>query len=152
MQYVTEILIKKPISEVIKNLNSTDKLKHWQDALVSTEHISGVPRKLGAKTRLNYSFGRRKMEIIEIVTHQNFPDEYHVTYTTKGVRNIQGNFYKTTEDGFTKWISENELQPTNLKMSMMLFFMPSVFKKQTKNYMTNFKNFVENGISVHRSN
>lgn len=151
MQYVTEILIKKPISEVIKNLNSTDKLKHWHDALVSTEHISGIPSQLGAKMKLNYYYGKRKMEIIETVTRQDFPNEFHATYTTKGVRSIQGNFYKTTEDGFTKWISQNELQPTNLKMSMMLFFMPSAFKKQTKTQMSNFKNFIENGASVYNS-
>lgn len=152
MQYSTEILIKKPISEVIKKLNSTNNLKHWQDGLVSTSHISGIPSELGAKTKLNYSFGKRKMEIIETVTKQNFPNEFHAIYTTKGIRNIQESHFKATGNDNTKWISTNEFQPTNFKMSMMLFFMPSAFKKQTKTYMTNFKNFVENGISIHKLN
>lgn len=149
MQYNTEILIEKPISEVIKKLNSASNLKHWQEGLVSTAHISGIPNELGAKMRLNYEFGNRKMEIIETVTKQNFPTEFHATYTTKGMRNIQKNYYKS-ENGFTNWTSINEFQPTNFMMSMMLFFMPGAFKKQTKAYMTNFKNFVEKGISVHK--
>jgi len=34
----------------------------------------------------------------------------------------------------------------------MLFLMPSAFKKQTETYMTNFKKFVEEGISIDKSN
>lgn len=148
MQYTIEILIKKPLSEVINKMNSTENLKHWQEGLESNEHISGNIGELGAKMKLNYSFGKRKMEIIETITRQNFPSEFHATYTTKGVRNIQQNYFESTEDGFTKWISKNHYQPTTFAMSAMLFLMPRTFKKQTKKYMINFKNFVENRISV----
>lgn len=151
MQYVTEVLIKKSISEVIDKLDSIDNLKHWQDGLVSTEHISGRPSELGAMMRLRYSFGKRNMEIIETVTKQNFPNEFHASYTTKGVRNIQQNYFKSTQENYTKWTSKNEFQPTSFKMSAMLFFMPTAFKKQTETYLNNFKNFVENGTSVFKS-
>ena len=148
MQYKTEILIKKPIAEVIKKMNSTENMKHWQEGLVSTEHISGTPGEFGAKMKLNYNFGKRKMEITETITKLDFPDEFHATYTTKGVRNIQKNYFESTEDGYTKWVAKNEFQPTTLVMSAMLFLMPRAFKKQTKTYMTNFKNFVEQGTSI----
>ncbi|MUU79778.1 SRPBCC family protein [Winogradskyella endarachnes] len=151
MQYVTEVLIKKSISEVIEKLDSIDNLKHWQEGLVSTEHISGVPSELGSIMRLRYSFGKRKMEIIETVTKQNFPNEFHASYTTKGMRNIQENYFKSTQENYTKWTSKNEFQPTSFKMSAMLFLMPTAFKKQTETYLNNFKNFVENGISVSTS-
>jgi UDP-N-acetylenolpyruvoylglucosamine reductase len=148
MQYKTEILIKKPIAEVIKKMNSTENMKHWQEGLVSTEHISGTPGEFGAKMKLNYNFGKRKMEITETITKLDFPDEFHATYTTKGVRNIQKNYFESTKDGYTKWVAKNEFQPTTLVMSAMLFLMPRAFKKQTKTYMTNFKNFVEQGTSI----
>lgn len=152
MKYTTEILIKKPLLEVIKKLNNTDNLKHWQEGLVSTAHISGIPNELGSKMRLNYRFGNREMEILETITKQNFPNEFHATYTTKGIRNIQENYFKPLEANITKWVSVNEFQTTNFKMSMMLFFMPKAFKKQTKTYLKNFKNFVENGTSINKSN
>jgi len=98
--------------------------------------------------KLNYDFGKRKMEIIETITKQDFPNEFHATYTTKGVRNIQQNYFKSTANNTTKWIAKNEFQPTSFPMNAMLFLMPRAFKKQTKTYMTNFKNFVEQGISV----
>ncbi|SDH35907.1 SRPBCC family protein [Winogradskyella thalassocola] len=148
MEYTNEILIKKSISEVIKKYNSTANLKHWQEGLVSTEHISGNPSELGAKMKLIFSFGKRKMEVIETVTKQQLPNELHVTYTTNGVRNIQENYFKVIENNATQWISKTECQPTSFKMSVMLFLMPSLFKKQTETYMSNFKNFVEQGISI----
>ncbi|WP_179339434.1 SRPBCC family protein [Winogradskyella ludwigii] len=150
MLYTNEILIEKPFSEVIKNLHATYNLKHWQEGLVSTEHISGIPNELGSKIKLSYRFGNHNMEITETVTKRSCPDEFHLTYTTKGVRNIQKNYFKSIENGATKWVSKNEFQTTNLKMSMMLFFMPAAFKQQTKTHMTNFKNFVEHGISIYK--
>lgn len=148
MKYTTEIIINKPLEEVAKKMNSTENMKHWQEGLVSVEHISGSPGKFGAKMQLNYNFGKRKMTLIETITKQNFPEEFHATYSTKGVRNIQQNYFTETSEGFTKWICKNEFQPTSFAMNAMLFFMPKAFKKQTKKYMTNFKNFVENGTSM----
>lgn len=148
MKYTTKIIIEKPLEEVTKKMNSAENMKHWQEGLISAEHISGTPGQFGAKMKLNYNFGKRKMELIETITKQDFPNEFHATYTTKGVRNIQQNYFEITPEGHTKWISKNEFQPTNFMMNAMLFLMPGAFKKQTKKYMTNFKNFAEKGISV----
>ncbi len=148
MIYSTEIIIKKPLKEVIRKMNSTENMKHWQEGLVSAEHISGTPGQFGAKMKLNYDFGKRKMELIETSTKQNFPEEFHATYNTKGMRNIQQNYFTETTEGFTKWVCKNEFQPTSFAMNAMLFFMPRAFKKQTKTYMTNFKNFAEIGTSI----
>ncbi|MHA7842784.1 MAG: SRPBCC family protein [Winogradskyella sp.] len=148
MEYTTEIIIEKPLQEVAKKMNSAENMKHWQEGLVSAEHISGTPGEFGAKMKLQYNFGKRKMELIETITKHDFPNEFHATYTTKGVRNIQQNYFESTHEGHTKWISKNEFQPTNFMMNAMLFLMPGAFKKQTKKYMTNFKNFAEKGTSV----
>jgi len=151
MKYTSEILINKPISLVIKKMNSIDNIKHWQEGFINMEHIYGNPNELGAKMKLNYSFENRKIEVIETVTKQNLPNELHTTYASKGLQNIQENYFKTTEEDCTIWICKNNFQPTSFKMSIMLLLMPSVFKKQTKTYMTNFKRFVEKGTSVYNS-
>lgn len=148
MKYTTEIIINKPLEIVANKMNSTDNMLHWQEGLVNTEHLSGTPGEFGAKMKLNYDFGNRKMELIETITKSNFPDEFHATYTTKGIRNIQQNYFKSIDAEKTKWISKNEFQPTTFAMHAMLFLMPRAFKKQTKTFMTNFKGFVEQGKSV----
>jgi hypothetical protein len=148
MTYTIEILIDKPISEVIKKIDAPHNLKHWHEGLVSTEHIAGTPGEFGAKMKLSYDLGKRKIELIETITKRNFPDEFHATYNTKGMHNIQQNYFSSTGPNQTKWKSKSEFQPTTFFMRAMLFFMPGAFKKQSLKYMINFKNFVENGSSV----
>ena len=148
MKYSIEIIIDKPVNEVISKLDSVQNLKHWQPGLIATEHVSGIPGELGAKMKLKYRFGRRETEMIETVLKRAFPKEFHASYTTRGMRNIQKNYFKATENGFTKWTSESEFQPTTVRMRVLLFLMPSAFKKQSLKYMSDFKNFVENGKSV----
>lgn len=151
MKYTTTILIDKPLSEVITKLNSTENMKHWQDGLNTIEHISGTPGKFGARMKLKYDFGKRQMELIETITKENFPEEFHATYSMKGLRNIQQHYFETVSDSQTKWTSINEFQPTNFVMNLMLICMPKSFKKQTKKYMDNFKAFTEHNISIAQS-
>ncbi|NNE31355.1 MAG: SRPBCC family protein [Winogradskyella sp.] len=148
MKIRTKVTIKKPLDFVIKKLDSVDNLKHWQEGLIRSEHISGTPGHFGARMRLVYDFGNKKIELDEIITKRNFPHEFHATYNTKGMYNIQENYFKSTNDGVTEWVSECEYLPTNFFMRLMTLFMPYTFKKQSKRYMENFRNFVENGVSI----
>ncbi len=148
MKYSVDIIIEKPREEVIRKMDNTDNMKHWQKGLVSTEHISGIPGEVGAKMQLNYKLGKREFTLIETISKRNFPDEFHGSYSAKGMYNEQKNYFKETPEGHTKWISESEFEPGNFFMRAMLFLMPGAFKKQSKQYMIAFKDFVENGTSV----
>jgi hypothetical protein len=148
MKYAVEITIDLPRDEVVKKMDNIDHLKHWQRGLISAEHISGTPGQIGAKMQLNYKFGKREINVIETITKYDFPRAFHANYTTKGIHNIQQNFFEETPDGKTKWVSKCEFIPTGFMMKMMTTLMPGTFKKQSKRYMIDFKNFVENGTSV----
>lgn len=41
MKYKLDIIINKPVDEVIKLFDNPDNLKKWQPELVSFEHLSG---------------------------------------------------------------------------------------------------------------
>lgn len=148
MLYTTEIIVKVPLDVFATKMNNIDNMKHWQSGLQSTEHISGHPGELGSKIKLTYKFDKRNMEIIETITKSDFPNEFHAIYTTKGMNNIQKNYFSETSDGYTKWTSKSEFTPLSFAMRIMLFLMPSAFKKQSLKYMKAFKNFAENGTSV----
>ena len=148
MKYSIDITIELPRDEVIKKMDNTDNMKHWQKGLVSTEHISGTPGDIGAKMQLNYKLGKREFNLIETITKNNFPEEFHATYNTKGMHNVQENFFEETPEGHTKWISKCEFIPSGFMMRIMIFLMPGAFKKQSMKYMVNFKNFAEKGTSV----
>lgn len=148
MKYTVDVIIEVPREDVIKKMDNVDNMKHWQNGLVSAEHISGTPGEIGAKMKLSYTFGKRNMALIETITKNNFPEEFHATYKAKGMHSIQENFFENTPEGYTKWISRCEFEPSGFMMRMMLFLMPGAFKKQSKKYMIDFKNFAEKGISV----
>lgn len=142
MKYTCEIVIDKPREEVVKLFDNPDNMKYWQKGFVSLEHVAGEPGKTGAESILKYDFGNRKMELIETITFRKLPEEFHANFTTKGVVNIQKNYFKE-EGGKTKWISEAEFKFSGF-MKIMAFFMgKGPFKKQTTSYMEDFKSFAE---------
>nr|WP_299383984.1 SRPBCC family protein [Allomuricauda sp.] len=147
MKYTCKITIDLPREEFLKKLDDPENMKHWQKGLVGYEHLSNNPGTEGAQMGLKYKMGKREFEMVETIIKRNFPDEFHTTYDTKGVHNIQKNFFEE-EDGKTIWTSESEFQFSGLGMKLMAFLMPGAFKKQSMKYLSDFKAFAESGTSV----
>lgn len=148
MKYTTEITVHVPRQEFIKKMDSIDNLKHWQQGLKNCQVISGAPGEVGSKMELSYRMGKRDLVLVETIMKRDLPKELHATYDTKGVHNIQKNYFKDIDGESTLWISETEFQFSGLMMKMMGFLMPGAFKKQSVKYMQDFKAFVEDGVSV----
>ena len=147
MRYTAEITVDLPRDEFIKKLDNPENMKHWQKGLVKYEHISGAPGSEGARMSLSYQFGKRNMDMVETIIKNNMPDELHASYDTKGVQNIQKNYFEEV-DGKTLWKSDNIFEFSGFMMKLMAFLMPGAFKKQTMKYLNDFKAFAENGTSV----
>lgn len=148
MKYTIEIIINEPREKVIEKLDNAENLKHWQEGLVDYEQISGNPGAEGSKMKLIYKMGKRDMVLTETILQNKLPEKLLATYETKGVYNIQESYFKEIDDKTTKWISKNEFQFSSFGMKLMGWIMPGAFKKQTKKYLTHFKNFVEQDRSV----
>ena len=149
MKYTCEIIIDMPREEVIKKLDNADNMKHWQRGLVSYSFIEGTPGQVGAKMDLEYQMGKRNLKMTETIIENDFPAAFHATYQTKGVNNVQKNFFHEEEGGQkTRWESQSEFQFDSFGMKLMGWLMPGAFKKQSMKYMHDFKAFAENGTSV----
>lgn len=148
MNYTTKIIIEVPLETLAKKMDNADNMKHWQRGLTSYEHISGIPGKFGAKMKLNFTIGKRKLELMETIIKSNFPHEFHANYSTKSVDNHAENYFESTPEGHTKWTIHNEFIPLGLGMNLLMVFMKGAFKKQTLQYLKDFKNFAEKGTSV----
>lgn len=142
MKYTVEIDILLPRERVIELFDNTDNMYKWQPGLVSFEHIEGEPGQEGAKSRLKYKMGKREIEMIETITKRDLPNEFTGTYEANGVWNEVQNLFKE-ENGVTKWTSHNEFRCTGF-MKILMWLMPSSFKKQSLNYLKDFKKFAEN--------
>jgi hypothetical protein len=143
MKYQHEIEIDLPRDKVIELFDNPDDMKHWQKGLVSFEHFEGKEGEPGAKSRLSYKMGKREIEMVETITVRRLPEEFSGTYETKGVWNGQKNYFQEVSPHQTRWVCQSEFRASGLFMKRMMFFMPGAFKKQTYQYMVDFKNFAE---------
>lgn len=148
MKYIIEIIIDLPRDQFIKKLDNPENMKHWQQGLLMYDEISGTPGKEGAVMELQYKMGKRKLVLIETIIRRNLPYEFHATYDTKGVHNIQKNYFKEVDEQTTKWIMEAEFKFSGFTMKALAFVMPGAFKKQSRKYLEDFKAFAEQGKSV----
>ncbi len=149
MTFQIELIIKTPIKELFIKMDNVNNLKHWQRDLISFELLSGTLREIGSKAKLTYKLSHKKTFILEeIITEKIFPFSLDATYVSNGFHNIQENIFEETKAGDTRWICKNRLIPTNLSYRFIIALMPRAIKKQTKQFMTDFKNFAENNVSV----
>ena len=61
--------------------------------------------------------------------------------------NIQQNIFEELPNGHTKWKSVCEFKASSFPLKVMTWLMPGAFKKQSKQFYDDFKNFAEKGIS-----
>lgn len=142
MKYTTEVEINRPVERVIELFDNPDNLKEWMQGLQSFEHLSGTPGQPGAKSRLKFKMGKRELEMVETIKVRNLPAEFSGTYEAKGVYNIVTNRFVPLGPDKTKYITEQEFQFKGF-MKIIAFLMPGAFKKQSREYADDFKNFVE---------
>jgi hypothetical protein len=142
MKYVNEIDIELSIEKVIDLFDNPDNMKQWMPGLQSFEHLSGTPGEVGAKSRLKFQMGKRKVEMIETITKKNLPQEFDGVYEAKGVWNATANKFIPLAPGKTRWIAENEFKLRGF-MKIIGFLMPGIFKKQSQKYLEYFKAFAE---------
>lgn len=143
MKYTQEIIINKPIKEVVALFDNPDNLYEWMEGLQKFEHLSGTPGEPGAKSKLLFKMGNREIEMIETITVRNLPTEFSGTYEANGGFNIQKNKFISIADNQTKHVTENEFQFKGVMMKLMGFLMPGAFKKQSYKYLKAFKTFAE---------
>jgi hypothetical protein len=141
MRYTCETTLNLPRDRVAELFDSTENLKKWMKGLVSFDHLSGEPGQPGAKSKLVFEMGKRRMEMIETITVRNLPDEFDGTYDAKGVHNIVRNRF-IERAGQTVWQTDSEFQFKGL-MKLMGALMPGAFRKETEKHMANFKAFAE---------
>ena len=148
VKYSEEIVINANIDTVSVLFDNPDNMKEYMDGIESYTVLSGNIREVGAKAELIVNYVEKnevisKIVMVEEIITNNLPDEKKVTYTADGVYNIVTNRFEKVSENQTKFINEQEFEFKGY-MKIMGFFMPSAFKQQSRVYLQNFKEFVEN--------
>lgn len=147
MKYKQSISINLPREEVVKKFSDPDNLKHWQRGFIFMKPINGKSGEEGSQNLLKYKMGKREIEMTETILNNDLPKEFDASYEAKGVYNIQKNKFIIPEEAKTEWISDSEFNFSGF-MKIIGSLMPGAFKKQSLQYMKDFKAFAEDGKSV----
>ena len=135
-----ELVILRPLPDVIRLFRNRQLQSKWQRGLVSNESLptkDGKPQYL-----LMYNLGRRKLKMTETILKDDLPTHYRVHVQVKGAQHIASNSFSVLQDNSTKWISEVEFDFSGL-MNLLARFMKKNFEEQTLMYMKSFKSFAE---------
>ena len=143
VKYTEEIEINTNIDTVMDLFDNPYNMKEYMTETESYKLITGELREVGAKAEITVLMGENKIIMIEEIITNNLPEEKKVTYTADGVYNIVTNRLIKVSDTQTKFINEQEFEFGGY-MKIIGFFMPSAFKQQSRVYLQNFKEFVEN--------
>jgi hypothetical protein len=142
MKYKVEVTIDLPRERVIELFASPDNMHKWQPGLKSFENMEGEPGQAGTKSRLKYDMNGRIIDMVETITVRNLPAEFSGTYEARNVWNLVENRFYETEDGRTRWVSENEFRMGGF-MKLMAIFMKGAFPRESLKQMNSFKEFAE---------
>ena len=142
LKYTTEVTINLPRNRVIELFDSTENMSKWQEGLISIEPISGEPGQEGTRSKMVYKGRKGKLEMTEIITKRNLPEEFHGIYRARGVYNEVYNYFTEPEENRTLWRMENIFKFRGL-MFLMAPFMKTAFTNNTLLNMERFKSFVE---------
>ena len=143
MDYRLEMDINRPRAEVLHHFLDVDSLKDWQTSLVSITPLDDLPpRSVGAKTEQVHRMGKREVTMTETITVNDPPEHFAAIYAADGVWNQIENRFTENPDGTTHWVCDNEFRCTGF-MRVMAFLFPGMFRKQTREFMEMFRDYVE---------
>lgn len=143
MRYSLHIDIALPRDRVIELFDDQENLFQWMEGLVSCDLISGEAGQVGARSKMVFQMGKRRIEMIETITVRNLPDEFSCTYEAPGVWNEVQNHFAEIGPEETQWTTHNHFRFKGLFMRLMGFLMPGAFRKQSYKYLERFKAFAE---------
>lgn len=142
MRYTTEILINLPRSRVIELFDSSENLSRWQPGLLSLTHLEGTPGAVGARSELVYEGRKGDLVMTETIRKKQLPEQFHMSYKSRGVYNEVENWFTEKEPGLTLWRTENYFRFGGVMM-LMVPFMKKAFIHNTMLNMDRFKIFAE---------
>jgi hypothetical protein len=147
MKYETEIVIEKPIGEVMEIFKNPDYLRSWQRGLKQTKLLKGESGKKGAKRKLDINLEGRNITMIETIVKCDLPTHWHAKYTSQGMVSYQYNFFEAVSEEQTFWKTTSEFKFSGF-MRIVGRVLPGIFKKRSETVMKDFKKFAEEGVSV----
>lgn len=131
-----------PRSRFLELFDDPATMPRWQKDVVSVEHLSGEPRRPGARSRLTVRRGRGTVEMTETVTRHDLPYAFEATYDAKGVHNVVRNEFHEAGPDATRWVAHHVFEFSGV-MTLVGVLFGRAFPKASHRDLEAFKAFAE---------
>lgn len=158
MKYTVSIELALPRETAVQLLADPANGPKWLRGLVRHEPLKGEHGQLGTESRVVFRTGRQEMEMTETITRREpanlhgIPKDAVVHFereiVAKGMWNVVSDRLTETGPETTHWVSESEYRFGSLPMRLVGLLMPGAFRKQSLQFMEDFKAFAEQGKDV----
>jgi hypothetical protein len=158
MKYTVSIEIALPREEVAQLLADPAHLPKWLRGLVLHEPLNGAHGQVGTRSRVVMQMGQQKMEGLETITRREPADlrgipkgsvvHFDRELVVEGMWSVVRDRLTEAGPDTTLWVSESEYRFSGLLMRLVGLLMPGEFRKQSLQYMQDFKAFAEHGKDV----
>ena len=146
MKFTSQIEIDAQLAVVLDYYQNPENLKNWQDGYLSTELLDGEVGQKGAKSKLQFQQGKRKMELIETILVNDLPNQKKALYEHIHMSNTMSSKFQEISTNKTLFTAEVEYTKFNgMVPKLMAKLFPSLFKKQVDKWLAQFKKQVEIG-------
>ena len=144
MKFKGSIDINRRLDIVAELFADPKYLKEYQEGFVKKELISGEAGKDGAVSKMYYKYGKRDMELTEIITANRLPHSFEATYHHKHMDNTLKCTFTPLGETLTRYESEVEYTRISWIMPKLIAILfKGMYRKQGEKWMKNFKVFVE---------
>ena len=144
MKYKGSIEINKPREEVVKFFADPAYLGEYQDGFVRKVFVSGNKGKDGAVSKMFYKYGKRDMELTEIIVSNRLPYSFESSYHHVHMDNAMKCTFVEIDTKRTRY--EYEFEYTRISWIMpklIAILFPGIYRRQGEKWMRQFKEFVE---------
>ena len=142
MKYLISVEINATREKVIEFFSDVNMLSKWQPELQNFKILNGQFGERNSKTKLNYQYNGRPVEMIETILENKLPDNLSAFYEAKNAKNWVKNEFISLNDNTTRWTIHSEFKCSGMLKLITIFF-PGMFKKTSLKSMNRFKELLE---------
>lgn len=142
LEYSKELMIDLPLARTAELFDNPDNLKQWQRGLIGYELQSGKLGEIGSVMKITYQMGKRTIDMTEKIITRDSPHLFVFHYQSGKMWNEVRVIFRETVERNTILRIETKFRCSGA-MVVMMKLMPGMFKRQTMQYMQDFKHFAE---------
>ena len=148
LEYQENIIINSNINTVIKLHEDTSLIQNYMSGFISYNIISGKLRDQGSIAEINMIFNpkesvSRTIKMTEKTILNNLPNQKIIIYNSGATKNIMTYKFIKLGENKTQFYRTHSYE-FNTYMKVSSFFLSKKLKRKSYEYLTNFKEFVEN--------